>query len=211
MKILLYIMAAICGYLIAGFNPAITLSKAIYHKDIRECGSGNAGFTNFKRTFGNKWAWSVLVIDLSKAAVAELIFASFFGKYYGTYQFGAAYTGAFVMLGHAYPIFYGFKGGKGFLVCLSTMWVIDWKVGLISTVIMIILLLTTKYMSLSTVVAMLTCPILMIFFNEPMSVTVIAAAMALFMTYRHKANFVRLKNGTESKFSIKDKKEKKEA
>lgn len=211
MKILLFIMAAICGYLVAGFNPAITISKAVYRKDIRECGSGNPGFTNFKRTFGGKWAWVVLVLDLSKAAVVEVIFALLFSRFYDSYQLGAAYTGAFAMLGHAYPLFYRFKGGKGFLVCLSMMWVIDWKVGMISTALMIILLLTTKYMSLSTVVAMLFCPILMILFKEPAVVIIIAAAMALFMAYRHKANFVRLKNGTESKFHIKDKKEKKES
>ena len=62
MKELLYILAAVCGYIVAGFNPAITLSKMIYNKDIRECGSGNPGFTNFKRTFGNKWAWFVLLL-----------------------------------------------------------------------------------------------------------------------------------------------------
>ena len=69
MKVFLYIAAAICGYVVAGMNPAIAISKAVYHKDIRECGSGNPGFTNFKRTFGNKWAWWVLTLDLAKAAV----------------------------------------------------------------------------------------------------------------------------------------------
>lgn len=203
MKALLYIAAAVCAYLVAGWNPAITFSKAIYKKDIRICGSGNPGFTNFKRIFGNKWAWWVLLLDVSKAAVVVAVFAKLFGTYYNCFQFGAAYTGIFAMLGHAFPVWYGFQGGKGFLVCLSTMWVIDWRVGLIATLVMIVLLLTTKYMSLSTVTALILCPILMCMFDTPTSVIVISAAAVLLVAARHKENFKRLRNGTEAKFTVK--------
>ena len=75
MRAFLYILAAISGYLVSGWNPAITFSKAIYKKDIRECGSGNPGFTNFRRSFGNRYAWHVLVLDLSKAALVIALFA----------------------------------------------------------------------------------------------------------------------------------------
>ena len=206
MKVILYILAAVCGYVIAGMNPAIALSKAIYKKDIRECGSGNPGFTNFKRTFGNKWAWWVLVLDLSKAAVVVGLFAYLLSRQGVDFQFGAAYTGIFCMLGHAFPFQFKFKGGKGFLVCLSTMFVIDWRVGLIATGVMVVLLLTTKYMSLSTTVAMLLCPILLIPFSASIPVILMAAACAVFMAVRHKENFKRLVKGTESKFSLKGKK-----
>ena len=206
MKIFLYIMAAICGYLVAGLNPAIAMSKAIYHKDIRECGSGNPGFTNFKRTFGNKWAWWVLVLDLSKAAVVVWLFAWLLSRQGVNFQFAAAYTGIFCMLGHAFPLQYNFKGGKGFLVCLSTMYMIDWRVGLIATGIMVILLLITKYMSLSTTLAMLLCPILLIPFGASISVILMATFCAIFMAVRHKENFRRLIKGTESKFTLKGKK-----
>lgn len=202
MTIFLYILAAICGYIIAGMNPAIAISKAIYHKDIRECGSGNPGFTNFKRTFGNKWAWWVLVLDLSKAAVVVGIFAWLLSGQGVDFQLGAAYTGMFCMLGHAFPFQFQFKGGKGFLVCLSTMFVIDWRVGLIATGIMVVLLLTTKYMSLSTTLAMLICPILLIPFGASIPVILMATFCAVFMAVRHKENFIRLKNGKESKFNI---------
>lgn len=114
MKTLLYIAAAVCAYLVAGINPAIELSKRIYHKDIRTCGSGNPGFTNFKRTFGNKWAWWVLIFDLCKGAIVTAIFSHLFGYYLNNYQLGAAYTGLFALLGHSFPIWYRFKGGKGF-------------------------------------------------------------------------------------------------
>ena len=206
MKIFLFIAAAICGYFVAGMNPAIAISKAVYKKDIRECGSGNPGFTNFKRTFGNKWAWWVLVFDLSKAAVVAGLFAWLMSRQGVDFQLGAAYTGMFCMLGHAFPFQFKFKGGKGFLVCLSTMYVIDWRVGLIATGIMVILLLITKYMSLSTTLAMLLCPILLIPFCASVPAILMALACAIFMAVRHKENFKRLIKGTESKFTLKGKK-----
>ena len=206
MKVILYILAAVCGYLVAGLNPAIALSKAIYKKDIRECGSGNPGFTNFKRTFGNKWAWWVLVLDLSKAAIVVGLFAWLLSCQGVDFQFAAAYTGIFCMLGHAFPIQFKFKGGKGFLVCLSTMYVIDWRVGLIAMGIMVVFLLTTKYMSLSTTLAMLLCPILLIPFGASIPVILMATFCAVFMAVRHKENFKRLIQGKESKFSLKGKK-----
>ena len=205
MKVFLYIAAAICGYVVAGMNPAIAISKAVYHKDIRECGSGNPGFTNFKRTFGNKWAWWVLTLDLAKAAVVVGLFAWLLSRQGVDFQFAAAYTGIFCMLGHAFPFQFKFKGGKGFLVCLSTMYVIDWRVGLIATGIMVVLLLITKYMSLSTTLAMLICPILLIPFGASIPVVCMSAACAIFMAVRHKENFKRLIKGTESKFSLKKK------
>jgi len=111
------------------------------------------------------------------------------------------------MLGHAFPFQFKFKGGKGFLVCLSTMYVIDWRVGLIATGIMVVLLLITKYMSLSTTLAMLLCPILLIPFGASIPVILMAAACAVFMAVRHKENFKRLIKGTESKFILKSKKQ----
>ena len=207
MTALLYILAAVCGYFVSGFNPAIAMSKAIYKKDIRECGSGNPGFTNFKRTFGNKWAWWVFFLDLFKAAAVVGLFAFLFSLQCVSFQVGAAYTGVFCMLGHAYPIQYKFKGGKGFLVCLSTVYVIDWRVGLIATGIMVFLLLTTKYMSLSTTVAMLASPVLLIPFGASVPVILMVAGCALFMAVRHRENFKRLFKGQESRFSFGNKKQ----
>lgn len=205
MRAFLYILAAITGYLVSGWNPAITFSKAVYKKDIRECGSGNPGFTNFRRSFGNRYAWHVLVLDLSKAALVIALFAGLLSKEGVAYSFAAAYTGLFCMLGHAFPVWYRFKGGKGFLVSMSIIWFIDWRVGLIALALMLILLFTTKYMSLATVVAMLTCPVVLLVLDAPISVVCIYGACVLFMAIRHKENFKRLKNGTESKFKVKTK------
>ena len=207
MKILVYILAAICGYFVGGWNPAITLSRAVYHKDIRECGSKNPGFTNFKRTFGGKLAWVVMALDLLKAAVVIAIFAPLFSKFVSTFQIGAAYTGAFCMLGHAFPVLYKFKVGKGFLVYMSMIWFVDWRAGLVATAALVVLLLSTKYMSLSTMLAVTGSVItLLVTGVDHFSVTVICAAEVLFMIVRHKENIKRLIKGTEHKFYLKSKK-----
>lgn len=203
MEVLLYVAAAVCAYLIAGVNPAIEFSKKIYHQDIRNCGSGNPGFTNFKRTFGNKWAWWVLLLDLGKSAMVVAIFAQLFKIYSGNYQFGAAYTGFFALMGHAYPVWYQFKGGKGFLVYMSVIWFIDWRAGLIALGIMLILLGATKYMSLATVTALLSCPITLAVTGASWSVTLLCAISVLYIAWRHRDNFKKLVNGTENKFALK--------
>ena len=207
MKLLLWLAAAVTAYVVSSWNPAITLSKAIYHKDIRECGSGNPGFTNFKRTFGNKWAWWVMILDMCKSGVVVLLFAFAF-RFFGIhFQIGAAFTGLFALIGHAYPVWYDWKGGKGFLVTLSVIAVIDWRIGLGAFVLMTILLLSTDYMSLSTVTALLVSPIAMIFLKtEPIAI-IVAACMVIFVAVRHKENFKRLLAGTEKHFLRKPKEE----
>lgn len=202
MQLMLTLLAALCGYLAGSWNPAITFSKAIYHKDIRTCGSGNAGFTNFKRTFGNRYAWWVMALDLTKGAAVLLVFGALLEDRGVLWARAVAYTGLFVLLGHAFPVWYGFRGGKGFLVTLSLLWVMDWRVGLVATLVMILLLLTTKYMSLSTVVALLVSPLLLWFTGIDGISVGIVAVMVVFVALRHTENFQRLRQGTESKFTL---------
>ena len=202
MTILLYLTAAVAAYLLCGVNPAIVLSRVVYHTDIREKGSGNPGFTNFKRTFGGPWAWVVLVCDLTKAALVIVLFSLLFAHMGLSRQWGAAYTGLFAMLGHAYPVWYHFRGGKGFLVSMSLLWCIDWRAGLFAFVLLCLLLLTTRYMSLATVVSMACAVFFPIFCGTSWYVTLTYAVSILFMAYRHRENFKRLKNGTESNFSL---------
>ena len=205
MKLFLWMAAAATAYVVASWNPAITLSKAIYHKDIRTCGSGNPGFTNFKRTFGNKWAWWVMALDICKAGAVVLLFALLFRFFGIDFQIGAAFTGLFALLGHAYPVWYDWKGGKGFLVTWSVIAVIDWRIGLGSFALMTILLLTTDYMSLSTVTALLLSPVAMfVLKTEPVAI-IMTTFMVLFVAARHKENFKRLLAGTEKHFLRKPK------
>lgn len=202
---LIWLAAAVTAYVVAAWNPAITLSKAIYHKDIRTCGSGNPGFTNFKRNFGNKWAWWVMALDICKAGIVVLLYAltlRFFGV---DFQIAAAVTGVFALIGHAYPVWYEWKGGKGFLVTWSVIAVVDWRIGLGAFALMTILLLTTDYMSLSTVTSLLISPIAMIVLKTHPVAIIIVACMVTFVAVRHKENFKRLLAGTEKHFLRKPK------
>ena len=202
MKALAYIISAVFAYFVSGLNPAIIMSKAIYKKDIRTCGSGNPGFTNYKRVFGNKYAWFVFVLDILKGAVISVVAGLLFRAYVGSWALGVAYAGLFAMLGHAFPIYYGFKGGKGFLVCLSTVWFIDWRAGAIATAVLVIMLPLTKYMSLSTMSALVAGAVAVAAFGGGLAVSIMYAVCVLFVIVRHKQNIVRLVQGTESKFSF---------
>ncbi len=201
MNVLLYVASALCAYLAGGWNPAITLSKAVYKTDIRTVGSGNPGFTNFRRCFGNL-GWLVLVLDLSKAAVVVALSAHLFALEGGKSQTGAVYAGLFAVLGHCYPAWYGFRGGKGFLVALSTLFIADWRAGAVSTLIMVALLLTTKYMSLSTVLSLLAAPFLLYFFKAEGECILIYAVISIIVLFRHRENFRRLFKGEESRFHL---------
>lgn len=202
MKIFCFIVSAVFAYCVSGLNPAIIMSKAIYKKDIREYGSGNPGFTNFKRVFGNKYAWFVFALDILKGAVISVSAGLLFRQYVGSWQFGVAYAGIFSLLGHAFPVFYGFKGGKGFLVCLSTLWFIDWRAGAIAAVVLTVLLLTVKYMSLSSMSALIVGAVFVAVFGAGWAVSLMYAVCVLFVVIRHRENIIRLIRGTESKFSF---------
>ena len=209
MKIVLLLTAAILSYLICSLNPAIILSKLIYKKDIREDGSKNPGFTNFKRVYGMKWAWLVFLLDISKALIMEIIFSYFFEKTFGEGfgKVGIAYSGFFAMLGHCLPLWYKFQGGKGFLVCISTLYMLSWKAGLFATLLLTVLLLATKYMSLATILSLVAGTISLPFIIKIHILAVILFALCtLFVIFRHKENIKRLAKGTESKFTFKKKK-----
>lgn len=202
MKIIIWIIAAVAAWYVGGVNLSITLSKAIYHEDIREKGSGNPGFTNFKRVYGNKYAWFIFAFDLLKGAVMCLLFGLWFRALGFDFQLGAAYTGLFVMIGHSFPIQYRFKGGKGFLVLLSELFVLDWRSGLIAFGVMTILLLTVKYMSLATMCGLTAGAVSLFLFGCNLYAAIIYTVCVIFMIIRHKENIKRLTKGTESKFYL---------
>ncbi|MBO5339326.1 MAG: glycerol-3-phosphate acyltransferase [Clostridia bacterium] len=229
MDILLFIGAALGGYLVCGINPAIVISKLVYKQDIRTLGSGNAGFTNFKRNFGHKWAWWVLLFDLLKAAVVIAVFAMLFGFFSKlgspavhfdstAFRFGAAYTGFFCVIGHSFPAYYKFKGGKGFLVTMSLVWFMDWRVGLLALGVFMVLLFTVHIMSLSSILSMLLCPIVLVVEHSisgtwtglEIAAVSVYGATVLLMSLRHSENIARIFAGTEKKFYLFGKKGKKE-
>lgn len=196
-------LAAVVSYLLGGLNGSILLSNLIYHQDIRTLGSGNPGFTNYKRSFGGVSAWIVMVIDIAKTLVPVLLFRYLFGTYCSAPQFGAAFAGLFAMLGHAYPLWYGFRGGKTFVAGATAIWFVDWRIGLVAAALFLTLLFTVHIMSLASVSAALLCAVLIPFSDfESAAVPVIVALASALLIWRHKSNLIRLAHGEEKKFYL---------
>lgn len=212
--IVLSALSAICAYLLGGINGAIILSRAVYHEDIRDMGSGNPGFTNFKRIHGFGPATiAVMAIDIFKTIIPTVTFMLLFANLCDVsfleseMQFGAALTVLFCMLGHVFPVWYGFRGGKAVLAYLSGIWFVDWRMGLICFGIFAVLLLTVKFMSLASMTFAFTAPIVLCLLGCPdWEVIVLTAILAVLVIVRHKDNILRLCRGTESKFYLSSKK-----
>lgn len=197
------ILAAVIGYLLGSLNGSLIVGK-FYGVDVRHHGSKNAGMTNTMRTLGKKAALLVLIGDLIKGILAFL--AGYFisgGKPEG--QFGGMLAGTAAILGHIFPAFFGFRGGKGVLTTLAVVLMIDWPIALGLTGVFIIILLLAGYVSLGSVTAVLLFPIATAVFGRSTETTVFAVIIAILIVIRHRSNIQRLMNGTESKFSLKKK------
>ncbi len=201
------LVIALLSYVAGGINGAIIMSKLIYHEDIRKSGSNNPGFTNFKRVYGlNAAAWAVLLIDILKTALPVFISAVYMSFEFDMWQFGAQFSGIFCMLGHCFPVWYGFKGGKAFIAGFATIWFVDWRMTLIAMAIFFLLLFTLKYMSVASCTAAFSCPVSLFYLGYSNAwVEVLAVAAAALVIVRHYPNFVKLVHGTESKFSLSSK------
>ena len=188
---------AIIGYLIGSISSAITMGK-IYGIDIKKVGSGNAGATNVARSIGKWQGVVVFLFDFFKGAIAVLI-ASFISKEY------AVLAGLFAIIGHNLPVYYGFKGGKGVSTTFGVLLAIDFKIGLIIGAGVLVLLFTTKIMSLSNLICFAFLPLTTYFIN-PGSNNInvyITALFAVLIYITHRENIKRLLNGTENKFGKK--------
>ncbi len=203
LKFITVILCAALAYLSGGLNPSIILSKKIYGKDIRELGSHNPGFTNFKRVFGSRYAWTVFALDILKSVVPCLLVSLVFRRLFGMFHLGAALAALCLILGHCFPVWYGFKGGKGFLTMASVVWFISLKAGLAGLAVFALVFFTLHFMSLSSVTASLTLPLsLLIFGCESPLMVPLSLFCALLITLRHKQNLVRLVKGEEPKFNL---------
>ena len=223
MMILSCLISALLGYLFGSINSAILTVKLLKHEDIRNFGSGNAGLTNTLRCFGKGCALITLIGDLSKGMIAVLL-SQYFGKMLSgenadLYLLGCV-AGIFAILGHVFPLYHGFKGGKGVLVGVSIFLILDWRVFLILIGIFSLVLLCSKYVSLSSIIATICCPFVTFaaqyFWNDihHQEFTVsqilvhfaLLCVMAFMIVYMHRSNIQRLRNGTESKIGQKGKK-----
>ncbi len=192
-------MILICaaGYLLGSINTAVILSKKVYGKDIRECGSGNAGMTNVLRTFGKKAAIITVLGDVGKTGIACLIGALVYG------QTGAFLAGFASVLGHMWPVWFKFKGGKGVLSLASVMLLCCPKVFLICFTVFFIIVAVSKYISLGSVLCALLLPIVTSRFIGSQNYVIIPQILiCLIIIWRHRTNIKRLREGSENKIHL---------
>ncbi len=218
-----FLLSIAAGYLLGSVNTAIVISKVFYKDDIRKYGSGNAGMTNMLRTFGGKAALGVLLGDMLKTALAIFIGGVLFGfGYVGGFSMGydslmmfmgiGTYTAGFsAVLGHIFPVYYGFRGGKGVLVSATMTLILSPILFVVMFAVFVLIVATSKYVSLGSVTSAILYPILvhglygMRGTTTPPTILLIAIMIAIIITVAHKENLKRIGNRTERKLSFKKK------
>jgi len=206
-----YIIIAIIAYLIGSVNFSVLISKKMAGFDVREKGSGNAGTTNVLRTVGKKAAALTLIADVLKGVIAIFIawIAGKIAKENPAILVQLAAIG--VVVGHTFPIFFGFKGGKGIATSLGILLLLNWEIGLICLIFAVSLMALTRMVSLGSISAAVLFPILTIFIKEHYIVQgnyfVFGVIMAAFIIFNHRSNVKRIIDGTENKLSFKKKEE----
>ena len=194
-------IALICvlGYLLGGINGAILLSKLVEKDDVRRHGSGNAGFTNFFRNYGKRTSLLVILIDAAKAAVSCLLGGWLLGKY-GLRTEGMLLGGLAATLGHDFPAFLGFRGGKGIVCGFATALVTDWRVGLILLAVFALVYFLTHYVSLASVLCALSFFVsFWLFYPGRPFVLILSGCLSALAIFLHRENISRLVRGQERK------------
>lgn len=209
-NVLYFLVAAALGYLIGSVNLSIILSKN-KGKDIREMGSGNAGTTNTLRTMGKGAAAAVLVFDVLKGCLIPLVLILVGSKpwmpvYYTTCNSMAYIYAFFAVVGHCFPLYYGFKGGKGIATAAGALLVISPAATGIALVEFVLLMVLFRYVSLSSIVAVMNIVVFTaLLYPGEARLLVVTLAIAVLAIYKHKTNIVRLRNGEESTMFYKKK------
>tara|TARA_B100001057_G_scaffold217305_1_gene217531 strand:- start:3274 stop:3864 length:591 start_codon:yes stop_codon:yes gene_type:complete len=189
---ILYIFIA---YFIGSISFGILASKIFNIADPRAMGSKNPGATNVLRT-GNKYAAVFTLLgDMLKATLVVGIALSL--DFSGNFLTAAILA---VLLGHMYPIFYNFKGGKGVATALGILLAINWELALFTLLIWIIIFFVSKYSSLSAIIAAIASPLIAYTLNQDQHIIIISVVLAILILFRHKKNIQNLINGTESSF-----------
>lgn len=217
--IIKYISIAVIAYLLGSLNFSIILSEVVKKKDIRDSGSGNAGATNMLRTYGKKAAVGTMIGDILKVALGIIIAFAILDvpmKYIFSNPADAAeiqrvmlykeFAGLFCVLGHIFPLYFKFKGGKGVAACTGMVIIVDWRIALILFVIFIGVILISKWISLGSIVIALLYPVLIFAFYKNFILAAVALLFTAIVIVAHRENIKRLAKGTENKISFKNKK-----
>ncbi|MBM6937230.1 glycerol-3-phosphate acyltransferase [Pseudoflavonifractor phocaeensis] len=216
--VLAFLGTAVIAYFLGCFNGAVIVSKYILRDDVRTHGSGNAGLTNFHRTFGGPLTFVVILCDVLKAVIAVLIGAALIG---GALQLDTAFAasllkigniqaedygkywgGIWCLLGHMFPCMFGFKGGKGILSGGAVAIMIDWRVALVVWGGFLILAVLTRYVSLGSCWAGASFPFATWFVYQNWIITLMALFIGGMILWKHRSNIGRLIRGEESKFTL---------
>lgn len=217
--IIKYILIAVIAYLLGSLNFSIILSEVVKKKDIRDSGSGNAGATNMLRTYGKKAAVDTMIGDILKVALGIIVAFAILDvpmKYIFSNPADAAeiqrvmlykeFAGLFCVLGHIFPLYFKFKGGKGVAACTGMVIIVDWRIALILFVIFIGVILISKWISLGSIVIALLYPVLIFAFYKNFILAAVALLFTAIVIVAHRENIKRLAKGTENKISFKNKK-----
>lgn len=201
-KVILLILTAVAAYFLGGINGSIISSLSFFHRDVRNYGSGNAGLTNYLRTFGTSSLAVVALIDILKSVIAILI-GGWLMHFVDARMVGRLFAGFCLIMGHMYPIYYNFRGGKGVLCAGVLSLMVDWRVGLVCWAVFLIVVIFTRYVSLGSMTGSLCMPVFMWIFNYDTLEGVLALLIALLVVVKHAENIVRLIGGTERKLNLK--------
>ena len=210
-----YIIMAIIAYAIGSVNFSVIFSKKFAGFDVREKGSGNAGTTNMLRSVGKKAAAITLVCDILKGVVSIGI-AIILGNIPNmNKELLVQIAGVAVILGHTFPVFFGFKGGKGVATSLGVLLLSNWQIGLICLVFALALMVLTRMVSVGSCAAAVLFPVLTLFINDHYTVLtegksgsvyfIYSVILAVIVLFNHRSNIKRILNGTENKVSFKNK------
>ncbi len=215
--ILAYLSICVVAYLLGSISSAVIVSRKLFHQDIREYGSGNAGLTNTLRVYGGKAALLTLIGDMAKAAGGVWFAKGLMHFAFGYTPEDPAYLWAgclgayFVIAGHIKPLWFEFRGGKGVLTTVASWLFIDWRIAAICFVLFVIVVGTTKYVSLGSVLGMVCFLVCTLIFGllgayaslwPPLIFSAVISSTSIFM---HRSNMVRLINGTENKLGQRSK------
>ena len=193
------IIAAVIAYLIGSLSFAVIVSRALRLPDPHSYGSGNPGATNVLRSGSKKAAILTLLGDTLKG-VAAVLLAKYFAAQFGITETGIALVAIAVFLGHLFPVFFGFKGGKGVATAAGVLWALDWRVGVGLTLIWGLVFAMSRVSSLAALLGSAMAPVLAWYFLGVVPAFYAALAMATLLIWRHKENIARLVSGSEGSF-----------
>lgn len=207
-----YILSAVLSYLLGSLNFSVIISKKLKKDDVRNHGSGNAGSTNMLRSYGKGLAALTIAGDMIKVFVAIALSFLIIKSVPGSFDIlnentdadilVKSFSGFFCVLGHIFPCFFKFKGGKGVATAGGMVFAVDWRIALILLAVFIVVVAVTRYVSLGSIIMALLYPVFIFAFHKSIILTAIAVVFTLIVVIAHIGNIKKLINHTENKISF---------